>query len=75
MAKITQRKLHESITSSRVCDAIEADDNIGFCVSCGDDAYGVEPDARNYECESCGDTAVYGAEDILIAFNLPDDEE
>ena len=38
----------------------------GFCVECGDEAYGVEPDARRYECESCGARAVYGAEELLI---------
>ena len=26
----------------------------GYCTACGDEAYGVEPDARSYICESCG---------------------
>ena len=38
----------------------------GFCVACGDEAYGVEPDARRYRCESCGANAVFGAEELLI---------
>lgn len=38
----------------------------GFCVECGDEAYGVEPDARRYQCESCGARAVYGVEELLI---------
>ena len=38
----------------------------GFCVKCGADAEGVEPDARKYECESCGEPGVYGAEELLI---------
>ncbi len=38
----------------------------GFCIECGDQAYGVEPDARRYQCESCGANAVYGAEELLI---------
>jgi hypothetical protein len=38
----------------------------GFCIECGDQAYGVEPDARRYRCESCGANPVYGAEELLI---------
>lgn len=38
----------------------------GFCIECRDQAYGVEPDARRYRCESCGAHAVYGAEELLI---------
>jgi hypothetical protein len=26
----------------------------------------VEPDARKYECESCGANSVYGAEELLM---------
>lgn len=59
-------KIHESIHNDRVVAAVEADDNLGFCVACGEDAYGVEPDARKYECESCGAHAVYGAEELLF---------
>ena len=32
----------------------------------GEDADGVEPDARRYECECCGEPGVYGAEELLI---------
>jgi hypothetical protein len=46
--------------------AARADDCRGFCLRCGDEAYGVEPDARRYRCESCGESAVYGAEEIII---------
>lgn len=38
----------------------------GFCIECRDQAYGVEPDARRYRCESCGASAVYGVEELLI---------
>lgn len=41
-------------------------DNPGFCLACGEEADGCEPDARGYECESCGAKAVYGAEEVLI---------
>ena len=46
--------------------AIEEDDCLGFCLACGEMAYGVEPDAREYTCESCGAPRVYGAEELLI---------
>jgi hypothetical protein len=55
-----------NVSFDAVMAAVEADDNLGFCIACGDEAYGVEPDARNYECESCGKKKVYGAEELLI---------
>lgn len=49
---------------------IASEENEGFCVACGETAYGVEPDARNYECESCGEEKVFGAEELLISGDL-----
>lgn len=62
------KQLHESITEDRIVEAVSADDCLGICIVCGEEAYGVEPDARNYKCESCGAREVYGAEEILISF-------
>jgi hypothetical protein len=59
-------QLHDSLTLERVIAAVEEDDSLGFCTACGEDAYGVEPDARKYECEACGERAVYGAEELLL---------
>lgn len=63
-------RIHKSITTDRVMEAVEASmtglDNPGFCVACGEDADGVEPDARKYECECCGERGVYGAEELLL---------
>ncbi|MFA5758678.1 MAG: hypothetical protein WC942_04875 [Clostridia bacterium] len=42
------------------------DDNIGFCLNCGAEHDCVEPDARKYECEECGERQVYGAQEILL---------
>jgi hypothetical protein len=39
------------VTLNQVIAAIEADDNLGFCVACGEETDGVEPDARRYTCE------------------------
>ena len=54
------------IDMDRIVDAIESGEYMGFCTDCGAEAYGVEPDARRYECEECGSRAVYGAEELLI---------
>ncbi len=63
-------KMHKSITAERVCEAAQRGmlslDNPGFCTACGEEVEGVEPDARNYECEVCGERKVYGAEELLI---------
>ena len=40
--------------------------NPGFCLACGEPHEGCEPDARECECESCGEHAVYGAEECLL---------
>lgn len=49
-----------------VRDGMFGTDNPGFCTACGERAEGVEPDAREYECDCCGERAVYGAEELLI---------
>lgn len=54
------------ISTSKIVRAVEADDNLGFCTECAEEAYGCEPDAEDYTCESCGAEAVYGAEQLLI---------
>jgi hypothetical protein len=35
------------VTLEQVMAAIEADDCLGFCLACGEEAYNVEPDARS----------------------------
>lgn len=63
-------KAHRSLTTERILDAAEGRsmslENPGFCVACGADAEGVEPDARKYPCEHCGENAVYGAEELML---------
>ena len=59
-------KLHRTITPDRIIEAVEADDCLGFCTACGEEAFGVEPDAERYECECCGESAVFGAEQLLF---------
>lgn len=63
------------LTIDQVIEAVESDEYIGFCLSCGEEAYGVEPDARQYKCESCGEYRVFGAEEILIMGAFDDDQK
>lgn len=48
-------------------DQEDFDDYNGICLACGEIQYGgVEPDARRYTCESCGEDEVYGLEEALV---------
>ena len=38
----------------------------GFCLACGAENEGVEPDALKYTCTSCEAPKVYGAEELLL---------
>ena len=44
--------------------AIELDN--GFCLSCGAENEGIEPDSRKYVCVCCNKPTVYGAEQLLL---------
>ena len=52
----------------QLIELAQADNNEGLCMACGEVAECVEPDARKYECESCGEKAVYGAAEALLTF-------
>jgi hypothetical protein len=58
------------VTMERVLAAVEESmfglGNAGFCLGCGADADGCEPDARKYKCEECGERKVYGAEEVMM---------
>ena len=38
----------------------------GFCIACGYQQDGCEPDMRRGLCEECGKRAVYGASELVI---------
>ena len=43
----------------------------GICLKCGEFREGdTEPDAEGYPCDSCGENAVQGIENALIAGNV-----
>jgi len=43
-----------------------SEEGTGFCFACGETQSGVEPDGREYACESCGAEQVFGAEEVLL---------
>lgn len=59
--KIPQAKLMDALQR-----ADTGTDNPGFCLACGCEQEGCEPDARNYECEDCGREQVFGAAEVLL---------
>lgn len=67
---IDGRAVHPSVDYDRVLEAVERQlhslDNPGFCLACGAEADGCEPDARNHQCEACGARAVWGADELLF---------
>lgn len=69
---MTKIGLNKAITIDVLQDAVMRRmttlDNPGFCVACGEENDGCEPDARRYKCEHCGERQVYGADELLIMF-------
>jgi len=61
--------MDKSITLERITNLMEESmfgiSDEGICIACGEDAYGIEPDAERYECEGCGEKKVFGAESLL----------
>ncbi len=55
-----------TFTLEQIEAAIQSDNGVGFCIECGAEHSGVEPDARRYKCDECGGQAVYGAEEIVV---------
>jgi hypothetical protein len=67
---IERKHWPESITDERLLAAAEQRmfglDSTGFCIACGNEQGGCEPDARRYRCEACDTRQVYGAEELLM---------
>ncbi len=61
-----------SLSLDDVMDALERRmtclDDPGFCLACGAEADGCEPDARRYERAACGDRMVFGAEEVFVLY-------
>lgn len=42
------------------------EDDVGWCLACGEAQRGVEPDARKYTCEGCSLPKVYGLTELAL---------
>jgi len=62
---VTTTARHRFVFTQAQCLGMDLDD-IGGCTACGETAYGVEPDARRYECDHCGAKRVYGAQELML---------
>lgn len=63
--------IHGSITEVALLDALDRrEDYPGFCKICGHEHSNIEPDARDYKCELCGEQAVDGIEELLFAMGI-----
>ena len=62
--------IHKSLTLDRVMAAAESQmfglENPGFCIACGFETDGCEPDACNYPFDDCGENKVFGASEIML---------
>lgn len=61
-------KMPDCLDIDEIINAAQRDDNTGFCISCGGDVDGVEPDARSYNCPHCSRQSVYGAEQLILMY-------
>ena len=62
----TEPKVHRDVTFSRLEKAILASEEMGFCIACGAERDGVEPDAEKYHCDECRTSSVYGADQLIL---------
>lgn len=63
--KVTLRRVEAAVKRS-----MAGLDNPGFCIKCGAEADGCEPDMRNGKCAVCGEFKVFGAEELLMMMSF-----
>ena len=47
-------------------DRLMADDSVGFCIRCGHEHSGIEPDVANAQCAACNLPGLFGVEELLV---------
>lgn len=66
---IPRAQWHSDVTETAIMEAcgrrLISLDNLGFCLACGIETGGVEPDACGYECEACGEDQVFGCDELM----------
>lgn len=72
-------KWHRSVTPDRVLAAcmrqLRTLDDPGFCLHCGMEQLGCEPDMRNGKCAACGYNQVFGAAELAIVVGTEETEK
>lgn len=63
------------IATTEAAFRLLAEEDGGYCLGCHAEAYRIEPDAREYDCEDCGAPMVYGAEELLLMGEIQFREE
>jgi hypothetical protein len=61
---------HQTLTMSEDEYLRASENSEGICLACEAVADGVEPDARQYKCGSCGALEVYGVEELVMMGNV-----
>jgi len=67
---IERKHWHPNLTNKVIVDATARQmrdlDDPGFCIACGNEQGGCEPDARRIKCEACGARQVFGAQELFM---------
>jgi len=66
---------HRTIITTLESFRAHVEDYGGYCLACGAEAFGCEPDARGYRCDNCDADEVYGAEEALVMGRVEFDED
>ena len=64
------QKIAEGVAEKALEALNQGADMTGFCLSCGNQQDGVEPDAKGYKCDSCDKGQVMGAEDSINTYGV-----
>ena len=59
-------QINKDVLMAAVEDSMFGMGNLGFCLACGAERDGCEPDAREYPCDECGANEVFGAEEVML---------
>ena len=63
--KSGKKQFKPQVTRARM-EKIMFDGGSGWCLHCGEEVYGIEPDARKYTCDACNLPKVYGMEELMM---------
>ena len=68
ISTVAMMALHNYIDENSPEEIFMSDESLGICLECGEIDEGVEPDAENYQCNSCSKHAVCGIETAIVSY-------